>query len=337
MHALIKPPFSSPALPVSRQVLHNPHILRITTGIGMQDRSVYCLFLLAVVLAACAGCTATVGDLHPGGDTPGGGCSFSTPALVARVIDGDTFCVTYRDGSGDTVRILGIDTPETNDRGNSEKNFAGVPDPSYLTAWGERASSFTRDLLLGKNVTLSGDCRAGSRDRYGRLLAYVTSGSTDIGSLLVREGYARVYTGEDFSRKQEYLALQMEAQGSGAGLWNAARVPGGSGDGPVRIVSVQYDAPGDDREDLNGEYVVIKAVERTDLAGWTLEEGDGARFHFPPLALGAGETLTIHAGVGIPGGDDLYWNQASPVLGNSADSVVLKDPDGKTVSSWSWG
>jgi hypothetical protein len=100
---------------------------------------------------------------------------------------------------------------------------------------------------------------------------------------------------------------------------------------------VQYDAPGDDRGNLNGEYVVIEAVERTDLTGWTLEEKDGARFHFPPLALDAGETLTIHTGVGIPGGDDLYWNQTSPVLGNSADSVVLKGPDGKTVSSWKWG
>jgi len=129
----------------------------------------------------------------------------------------------------------------------------------------------------------------------------------------------------------------MEAQGSGAGLWNAARVPGGSGDSPVRIASVQYDAPGDDRENLNGEYVVIEAVEGTDLAGWTLEERGGARYHFSPLAIGGGETLTIHTGVGIPGGDDLYWNQTSPVLGNSADSVVLKDPDGKTVSSWSWG
>lgn len=303
----------------------------------MQDRSVHCLLLLAAVLAACAGCTATVGDLHPGGDAPGEGCAFSTLAHVVRVIDGDTFCVTYGGGSGDTVRILGIDTPETSDRGNSEGDFGGVSDPSYLTTWGERASSFTRGLLLGKDVTLAGDCRAGSRDPYGRLLAYVTSGGTDIGSLLVREGYARVYTGEDFSRKQEYLALQMEAQGSGAGLWNAARVPGGSGDSPVRIASVQYDAPGDDRENLNGEYVVIEAVEGTDLAGWTLEERGGARYHFSPLAIGGGETLTIHTGVGIPGGDDLYWNQTSPVLGNSADSVVLKDPDGKTVSSWSWG
>jgi len=155
-----------------------------------QGRLAGCLFLLAALMAACAGCTASLDDLHLGRDATGGWCSLSTPAHVVRVIDGDTFCVTYSDGSEDTVRILGVDTPETNDRGNSEGGFAGISDPSYLTSWGKRASSFTRDLLLGKDVILSGDCRAGSRDQYGRLLSYVTSDGIDVGSLLVKEGYA---------------------------------------------------------------------------------------------------------------------------------------------------
>jgi micrococcal nuclease len=302
----------------------------------MPDRVILTL-LLAGILATCAGCTLTFGDLSPGQDASATDCGFTTHGLVTRVIDGDTFSVRYPDGSDDTVRILGIDTPETDDAGNSKAVFSGISNPTYLTSWGKRASSFSRDILLGEEVTLYGDCQAGSRDKYGRLLAYVTSRGTDTGSLLIREGYARVYTGEDFSRKQEYLALQQEAQERGAGLWNPAGVAGETMNGPVRIAYVQYDAPGDDRENLNGEYVSLVAEERTDLSGWTLGEGDGTLYHFPSLTLEAGDSLVIHTGSGVPGGCDLYWNQTSPLLGNSADSVVLKDPTGKTVSSYSWG
>lgn len=302
----------------------------------MPDRALLSL-LFAGILATCAGCTLTFSDLHTGGNGSANGCGFTTHALVTRVIDGDTFSIRYSDGSDDTVRILGIDTPETDDAGNSRDVFPGIPDPSSLTSWGKKASSFSRDLLHGEEVILSGDCRTGTRDRYGRLLAYVTSKGTDAGSLLIREGYARVYTGEDFARKEEYLALQQDAQERGAGLWNPARVPGDADNGPVRIAYVQYDAPGDDTENLNGEYVSLVAEERTDLAGWILCEGDGTQYRFPPLTLEAGDSLVIHTGSGMPGGDDLYWNQTSPLLGNSADSVVLKDPAGKTVSSYTWG
>lgn len=302
----------------------------------MPDRALLSLLFVGI-LATCAGCTLTFSDLTPGRNGPANGCGFTTHALVTRVIDGDTFSIRYSDGSDDTVRILGIDTPETDDARNAKGVFSGITDPSSLTSWGKRAASFSRDLLLGEEVTLSGDCQAGTRDQYGRLLAYVTSRGTDTGSLLIREGYARVYTGEDFSRKQEYLALQQDAQERSAGVWNTDRVPAETGHSPVRITYVQYDAPGDDRENLNGEYVSLVAEEKTNLSGWTLGERDGTLYHFPPLTLEAGDSLTIHTGCGVTAGYDLYWNQTSPILGNSADSVFLKDSGGKTVSSYSWG
>ncbi|MCQ8893093.1 MAG: lamin tail domain-containing protein [Methanolinea sp.] len=106
---------------------------------------------------------------------------------------------------------------------------------------------------------------------------------------------------------------------------------------PVSIVAVQYDAPGDDRENLAEEYVVIAAGERTDLSGWTLADTSGTVYTFPSRVLGPGERLVLHTGQGIDRQNDLYWNQTFPVLGNTADAVTLRDPTGRVVSTYRWG
>ena len=48
-------------------------------------------------------------------------------SLVSRVIDGDTIEVRYRNGTTDTIRLLGVDTPETSG-GVSPQEFKGIPD-----------------------------------------------------------------------------------------------------------------------------------------------------------------------------------------------------------------
>src|SRR5690348_2856653 len=80
-------------------------------------------------------------------------------ATVVRVVDGDTI-VVHINGSDETVRILGIDTPETH-----------KPD-TPVECFGPQASDRMTALLpKGTTVRLVRDVEA--RDRYGRLLAYV--------------------------------------------------------------------------------------------------------------------------------------------------------------------
>jgi micrococcal nuclease len=61
------------------------------------------------------------------------------------------------------------------------------------------------------------------RDRYGRLLAYVTVDGLDVNAELVAAGYACVLhippNGED--RIGEFRALELQAQANDAGLWGA--------------------------------------------------------------------------------------------------------------------
>lgn len=82
---------------------------------------------------------------------------------VVRVVDGDTLHLDIPDGGGriTKVRLLGIDAPEMGDARKRPMYFA------------EEATRFATDLALHKVVTIYLDERAGTRDKYDRLLAYV--------------------------------------------------------------------------------------------------------------------------------------------------------------------
>ncbi len=86
--------------------------------------------------------------------------------LVTRVVDGDTLEL----GNGETVRMVGIDTPEVGECGF------------------EQASANLSSLTLGKQVRLTRSDE--DRDRYGRLLRYVDAGEVDAGLRLIRNGLA---------------------------------------------------------------------------------------------------------------------------------------------------
>lgn len=86
--------------------------------------------------------------------------------LVSRVIDGDTLEL----GNGQTVRLVGIDTPEVGECGY------------------ERAKHNLEGLALSKRVRLTVSDE--DRDRYGRLLRYVDVGAKDAGLRLIQNGYA---------------------------------------------------------------------------------------------------------------------------------------------------
>ncbi len=130
--------------------------------------------------------------------------------VVVSVADGDTFDVEI-EGKRDTVRLIGVDTPET------KHPTKGVQ------CWGPEASDFTTSLLsVGTRVRLIRDVEA--RDRYGRLLAYVFLAETNVfvNRELVRLGFARPYPFEpNTAHKAAFADAAWEAQGGRRGLWAA--------------------------------------------------------------------------------------------------------------------
>jgi endonuclease YncB( thermonuclease family) len=130
----------------------------------------------------------------------------STPDLPAQfvarcigVTDGDTLKVLFVEGETKSeikIRLFGIDAPEKSQ------------------AFGTQAKTALSDLAFGKDLTVTST----GRDRYGRLLAWLTVGSTPINAEMVRSGFAWHY--RKYAPKETELAdLETDARNNRRGLW----------------------------------------------------------------------------------------------------------------------
>jgi micrococcal nuclease len=131
---------------------------------------------------------------------------------VTHVSDGDT--ITVRTPAGeDTVRLLGVDTPE-------------VKDPRKpVQCFGQAASAHTKARLTGQSVRLEPDPTNNDRDKYGRLLRYIyLPDGTLYNAELIREGYAFAYTVFPLVRLDEFRTLEREARAANRGLWGGCNI-----------------------------------------------------------------------------------------------------------------
>jgi micrococcal nuclease len=132
--------------------------------------------------------------------------------VVVRVVDGDTIYVQLADRV-EKIRYIGVNTPEIHHPIKGEE------------PGGREAAAMNRRLVGGRPVRLELDVR--SRDRYGRLLAYVWLGDTMVNAELVRRGYAQVMTVPPNVRYQDlFVKLQREARDAGRGLWREIQPTG---------------------------------------------------------------------------------------------------------------
>jgi endonuclease YncB( thermonuclease family) len=160
--------------------------------------------LLAAALLCALAVTAAI---LASSRSPASAGSFTYRGTVTHVVDGDTVHVRLRNGTTERIRLLGIDTPER-----------GV-------CYSARATAHVRGRALERSVVLHGDATQATRDRHGRLLAYVTlPGGADLGLELVAGGFARVYVFRAaFERLPAYRAAETRARLGSAGLWGACR------------------------------------------------------------------------------------------------------------------
>ena len=130
------------------------------------------------------------------------------PAQVDRVIDGDSIRVRL-DGARDTVRLTGVDTPET-----THPTRGVEPD-------GPEAADDTTARLTGATVRLDLDLAGDAQDADGRILRYVMLLTGEhVNATLIREGYARATGTFPYSRQRECLQLEAQARQARRGLWS---------------------------------------------------------------------------------------------------------------------
>ncbi|MGI9093711.1 MAG: thermonuclease family protein [Mycobacteriales bacterium] len=135
------------------------------------------------------------------------------------MVDGDTLKVRRGSGSATatvTVRVLGIDTPETHDPRKP------------VQCYGPQAAARAVSLLTGRTVWLAGDPSQDRHDKYGRELDYIwLSATTSYDWLMVHDGFAHEYTYRTPYRYQRLFRLaQADAHGASRGFWSPATCGG---------------------------------------------------------------------------------------------------------------
>lgn len=131
---------------------------------------------------------------------------------IISIDDGDTVVVNM-DGHKETIRFIGVDTPE-------------VKDPRKpVQCFGKSASAFTKQLIGNHPVRLEADPENSNRDRYNRLLRYVyLPDGTLVNSEIIKQGYGFAYVGFPFTKKVEFKNLEDQARQANLGLWGGCQL-----------------------------------------------------------------------------------------------------------------
>jgi endonuclease YncB( thermonuclease family) len=150
-------------------------------------------------------------DSAPSGSTQSG----AVLGTVDHVTDGDTLTVRNAAGRQERVRLIGIDAPELS---------------TTRTGYAECGGSQARAELLrlaprGSRVRFAADPSQDPRDRFGRLLGYLSpdrGGAATFQEQLLRAGWARVYVYDrsPFSRVDEFRAAAAQARAASRGVWS---------------------------------------------------------------------------------------------------------------------
>jgi endonuclease YncB( thermonuclease family) len=263
--------------------------------------------------------------------------TLSTKYFVARVIDGDTFVLN----TGEKVRLILINAPEI-----GEKCY-------------DESKKRLEELVLNKEVRLEKD--VSETDKYGRLLRYVYVDSIFVNYQLVREGYAYAYPYppdiryESLIEEAEKLARQ---EGKGC-LWRkgettttvtsvttstitstttSTTIVSPTPENCIYISYFHYDAGGDDRYNLNDEYVIFKnrCNVSFDMTNWKIKDEANHTYTFPKFTFNLLASFTLYTGSGTDTSDKLYWNSDIPIWNNDHDTLYLYDATGHLILKYSY-
>ena len=126
---------------------------------------------------------------------------------VLKIVDGDTIKIEY-EGRSETVRLIGVDNPET------------VHPSKPVEFFGKEASAFAKNLLIGESVYL----RFGNerRGKYNRLIAYVfrSPDGLFVNLEIVRQGYGHAYVKYPFEHLDLFRHYESQARRFDKGLWS---------------------------------------------------------------------------------------------------------------------
>jgi micrococcal nuclease len=242
---------------------------------------------------------------------------------VLSITDGDTIEVRRADGTTARVRLIGTNSPESGECHGPESTLV-------------LAALIPSGSLVGLTQDVS------DVDAFDRLLRYLWVGSMSVNEETVRRGAAlsRHYP-PDTAMSGRLDAAQDAAREAEIGIWSPTAC-GPRAAASLTIADVVFDAPGNDGENLNGEWISIRNDGTTaiDLTGWGIKDESAThRYEFPSsYTLAPEESVTVYTGCGNDFGSELFWcNVGSAVWNNSGDTAFLLDPNGNAHDTFSYG
>ena len=132
--------------------------------------------------------------------------------------------------------------------------------------------------------------------------------------------------------EEEFRNAEREARESELGLWAGSDVA-------LKIVKINADAPGSDRENPNGEWieVVNQGSEPVQMQGYTLKDEANHIYTFGNFTLKSGASFQLSSGQGSDTNSELYWNLVGEsVWNNDSDAAFLRDAEGALVDSYAY-
>jgi endonuclease YncB( thermonuclease family) len=252
--------------------------------------------------------------------------------VVDLVADGDTFRF-IESGTSEyvTIRLLGVNTPEV-------RGFNNVHRDKDMCGGAEATDVLKSVLQPGTKVQLRSLDK--SSENRGRIRRYAFAWNPlterydiDVQAVVAQSGLAMWFTikNEAFLSYQ-YRVMIAQTQIEKRGIWNPNYC------GPLEqpnadiSVIVNWDAEGNDNENVNGEFVVVRNIgdQDVDLTGWLLRDSSLiAWFYFPGgSVLAPNDFRVVHVGKGVsgtPNPRDLYMGSDTALFPNVVAGLFLGD------------
>ena len=239
-------------------------------------------------------------------------------ATVTHIADGDTIDIEFEGGVSERIRIIGIQAMEV-----------GTPDECYAN----EATDKLTEILGGIGATVILKAIDVNSENDGRLFRHVFlldgNQEIDVSERLLEEGVVMPFPiEEENTYDEEYGIAAQKAKDQELGLWSSVNHCASPSDseGTSFELFINYDAPGDDRYNLAGEWVTVKNTsgKTVDISGWVLNEKGHEYFYFPAgTVLDNNEKVTIIGGQGTDSGNTFYWGNTNTIFANYADGIYL--------------
>jgi endonuclease YncB( thermonuclease family) len=272
--------------------------------------------------------------------TPASAASAKTwPARFVSINDGDTIDARVG-GHVYTIRTSGIQAMEQHHYSADPKKRTGECNAVEATARLEQLIHESHGQL--RLSAQDPSSHAGHRLRRN-IAVRIRGRWLDTGLIEIREGHALWMSGKEEDKwNRAYNLAEQRARIDGKGLWD----PTHCGVGPYQDVPlrlwVNWDPPGIDNLDVNGEFIKIQnqGTRTVDLSHWWVRDSMLERYTFPSGAqLPPGATVTVRTGHGTNTAGTFYWGRDSPVFENAlgpnspeganrGDGGYLFDPQG---------